>query len=163
MALVPGNFTVREVSGEDLRKISIDNLVYTIYNNFIELAKYPDLKHNPSEIKRLLTSSNMLAFFLYNGHKLFGYAITELMRLNDGRFVLYISYLYIAKKYRKHGFGSNLLKQAINKAKAFRTDAVILTCDTQNENVINFYMMHGFMYDPYLRKHNRHDIFSLNY
>lgn len=158
---LPGNFVIREMSGLTMRKYNLGDFSKTIFYNFIELAKYPELKHNIQEINRILKAPNTIAFFVYNGHKMLGYIIGEVMRLNDGRLVLYISYLYVATKYRDNGFGSTLLKQMINKAHKLHVDAVVLTCDTADEKVLDFYTMKGFMYDPYLRNYNRHDVLSL--
>lgn len=160
---LPGNFTIRQFNGVQMRELETENFVKTVYNNFIELARYPDLNHSIREINRLITSPKTVLFFVYNGHKMIAYAIAEVLRLDDGRLVLYLSYIYVAMKYRRHGIGSALIKQVIMKANEIHVDAIILTSDTQNENLLNFYLMRGFMYDPYLRRYDRHDVFSLTF
>ena len=45
---------------------NIGAFVTAVYRNFINLAKYEELKHTEIEIKRLLTSSNFLGLFVYN-------------------------------------------------------------------------------------------------
>lgn len=157
----PGNFIIKEFNGPKLKSVKIDEMVRTIYKNFFYLSHYPELKHSISEINRLFRSSKMIAFFIYNGYRIIGYVIGEIMRLNDGRLVLYLSYLYIAKKYRRHGFGSALLKQITHKAHRLKMDNVLLTCDTENKSILDFYLQKGFMYDPYLRKYSRYDVLSL--
>lgn len=156
-----GDFWIKEVSGLQMRDLNISKFVDTVYKNFIYLTNYPELKHTKKEINRLLTNLNTTAFFLYNGHKMIGYVINEVMRLNDGRLVLYIAYIYVAAKYRRHGFGSMLMKQTLEKARNLHVDAVLLTCDVVNEPVLDFYMQKGFMYDPYLRRYERYDVLSL--
>jgi GNAT superfamily N-acetyltransferase len=158
----PGNFTVREINGLEMRNYNLNSFIQTIYKNFIYLREYPILNHNPKEIHKELVSPNMIGYFLYNGHKMVGYTVAQVMRLNDGRLVLYINYLYVASNYRSKGFGSILLKRMINKALTMHLDAIILICDTLDEKIFDFYMLKGFMYDPYLRRYDRHDVLSLN-
>ena len=155
-------FTTREFNGERMKyNPNINNLVETIHNNFLELSKYPVLKHNKYEIHRLLTSPNLIMFTIYNDGNMIAYLIGEIIVLNDGRKVLYISYLYVSSKYRGMSLGSNLLKMAIDKASALNMNSVVLIVDTEDQRALDFYMKKGFMYDQYLRRYDRYDVLSL--
>jgi ribosomal protein S18 acetylase RimI-like enzyme len=158
----PGNLILREFDGDIMKHYNLNMLVKTIYKNFLYLSKKSELKHNKDEIMRLLKSSKTISYFLYNGNTIIGYVIGEVMRLNDGRLVLYISYIYIAKKYRNKGLGSTLLKQITFKAKELHLDAVLLTRDTNDKRVYEFYLQKGFTYDPYLRRYSRYDVLCLS-
>lgn len=150
---------VKEVTklGDD-----IDTFVKVVYKNFINLAKYEELKHTEKEIGRLLKSSNFLGLFVYNKKThLVAYMLGEIMKLNDGRVVYYISYFYVAKPYRSKGIGSQMMNMIIEKCKSRKISYIMLTCDTEDTTVYDFYLMRRFMPDPILRKYDRYDIFTL--
>lgn len=161
-------FYIKEFKGTFLRRINIDVLVDTIYLNFEYLKDIPNLKHTKQEIRRELTNPNGITLVLYHkeknncNDKIIGYITGEIMRLNDGRLVFYIAYFFIGKNYRKHGLGSTLINRIIKKANDMNLDAVVLTCDTYDNKVLDFYLYKGFMYDPYLRRYDRHDVLSLS-
>lgn len=163
--LVNGAISIREVHGDRLKYVSqksLNNFIATIYNNFIELVNYPQLKHTPEELYRLLTSPNMIMFTISKGTLMIGYVVGELMKLDDGRFVLFISYIYVGANYRRNGLGSILLNKMIEYANFKSMDAVTLICDTEDHNIIDFYFMRGFMYDQYLRRYDKYDVLTLN-
>jgi ribosomal protein S18 acetylase RimI-like enzyme len=158
-----GLFYVQEFKGNTLRhNPGINNFVRTVYYNFFDLSEYPILKHTPKEIFRILTSNNLVMFAIFKGKLMVSYLVGEIMRLNDGRMVLYICYLYVGSKYRGNKFGTTLLEMAINRAKLLQLNAVVLICDTEDVRVLDFYMMKGFMYDSYLRRYDRYDVLSLS-
>jgi Acetyltransferases len=159
---LPGQYSIRHITGKQLKYYDLSRFTKTIYKNFIELSSEPKLKHNLKEINRLLTSNNTIGLFIFNGRKVIGYLIGEIIKLNDGRTVLYISYLYIAARYRCNGFGTILLNQYIDLAKKINMDAIVLICDTDNQRVLDFYLLKGFMYDIYLRRYDKYDVISLN-
>jgi ribosomal protein S18 acetylase RimI-like enzyme len=155
-------FDIREFNGERMKhNPNINNLAGTVYNNFLELSKYPILKHNPYEIHRLLMSPNLVMFTIYNDGKMIAYIIGEIIKLDDGRSVLYISYLYVSSKYRDMGLGGSLLNMAIQKAQSMNMNSIVLIVDTEDQYVLDFYMKRGFMYDTYLRRYDRYDVLSL--
>ena len=91
-----------------------------------------------------------------------GYIVGELMRLDDGRYTLFISYLYIGNKYRRNGLGTILLNKMVTYAKYKSMDAVTLICDTEDNKVMDFYLSKGFMYDTFLRRYDKYDVLTLN-
>src|SRR5437764_225383 len=84
----------------------------------------------------------------------------QIMKLNDHRTVLYISYLYVSSKYRSLGLGATLLNMAIQRASLLNLNSVVLIVDTENQKVLDFYMKKGFIYDQQLRRYDRYDILS---
>lgn len=160
-----GNITVRYIAGDRLKHVdqgALKNFIATIYNNFIELTNYPQLKHTPEELYRLLTSPNMIMYTIAKDNVMIAYVVGELMHLDDQRYVLFINYLYVGKKYRRNGLGSILMNKMIGYAAFKSMDAVTLICDTEDSKVLNFYLNKGFMYDPFLRRYDKYDVLTLN-
>lgn len=158
------SFVTRQILGDRLQLINyryLKNFIATVYNNFIELTYNPKLKHTPDEIYRLLTSPNLVMYTMSRNNVMIGYIIGELMKLDDGRYTLFINYVYIGKKYRRNGLGSILLNKMITYGKYKGMDTIMLICDTENQSVLNFYLEKGFMYDQFLRRYDRYDVLSL--
>jgi ribosomal protein S18 acetylase RimI-like enzyme len=153
------------VNQKSIKNKSIDIMAKIIFNNFPNLAKFSILKHTIDDIKRLLTSENLVMFVAYLGKKLIGYIVGEFMVLDDKRKILFISYFYVGEKYRGCKVGSHLLDLFIGQAIQQRLDGVLLIVDTQNTKIMNYYFMKQFMYDVQLRRYARHEILflSLNY
>jgi ribosomal protein S18 acetylase RimI-like enzyme len=122
----------------------------TIYNNFKHLACIPQLQHSMEEIVRLLSDDSFFGFTVINScsNNIVGYLIGELKNLDDGRYVCYISYIYVAQKFRNLKVGSYL----IDKVKKLCSDSgiqfLLLTCDSNDERVYTFYKTKGFVQDP---------------
>lgn len=135
-----------------------NSLVNTIYNNFIYLANTPQLQHNKQEILRLLTDENLFGLLVFNKDKLVGYLIGETKTLADGRYVYYISYVYVAKEYRKHKIGTQLLQILIKKCHELGVQFILLTCDIKDEMAYKFYLKNKFVDDPILKSNNQHKI-----
>jgi RimJ/RimL family protein N-acetyltransferase len=150
----------KEINSSNIDMDNSKHFVETIYNNFLHLTKKPNLNHNHTEINRLLSSKNMYGFLVYNENKLIGYLLGENLDVNN-RSTYYINYLFVATKYRKNGLASQLLSHVTQYSKSTNKNCVMLTCDTQNKQVHNFYLKRGFMPDPELRNYKRHDILSL--
>jgi GNAT superfamily N-acetyltransferase len=129
-----------------------------IYANFIDLCNYNELNHNKQEITRLITSQNAKILLIIINKKIAAYLVGEIMDLNDGRKVFYISYIFTSKHFRKQGFGSKLLNFVEKQTKKFGYDGVLLTCDTEDANINNFYLIRGFMPDLVLRRYTKHDV-----
>lgn len=146
----------------DLKPIKENTIHFTdvLYNNFLNLRQNKDLKHTKTEISRLLVSPKMYGFLVYSNTTLVGYLVGEMINLNDGRLVYYINYLYIAIRFRKHGLGEQLVKLALKKSKDIGLSFVVLTCDTNNKYVCDFYSKRGFVPDPILSKASRHSVFT---
>jgi len=146
----------------EVKKIKYpDILTSIIYNNFLYLENYPDLMHNKNDIFKTLTNNDNFSYFIFLTNKLIGYLIGDFRTLLDNRFVYYISYLYIAKNYRRRNLGTNLMKLIINTCSNIGIKFILLTCDTFDIDVINFYKKFGFTDDVVLSNKNRHQVFCL--
>lgn len=144
-----------------IRNVTLKNskkIVDMVYNNFLELCEYPELKHTKNEITRLVTSKNSKIIFIIVKNKIVAYLIGEIMDLVDGRNVFYINYIYTAKNFRKQGFASRLMDYIDELVKKFNYDGVLLTCDTENDTVYNFYLTRRFFPDLVLRQYKKHDV-----
>jgi GNAT superfamily N-acetyltransferase len=135
-----------------------EKFVEMLYLNFAELADYPELKHNRQELMRLVTSDQSKIVLIIVNKKIAAYLVGETMDLNDGRRVFYISYIFTAKMFRKQGFASKLMNYIEEYSKKFEYDGLLLTCDTEDDDVYNFYQIRGFMPDLVLRQYKKHDI-----
>jgi len=159
------NITFRIIKGNRLKLINkeiLQNFASIVYNNFISLSDYPNLKHTHEEIQKILTSSNLIMICAYSNNKMIGYIIGESMRLDDNRYVLFISYLYVGLKYRRQKLGTKLLHMITNEAIQNKINYIMLIADTEDSKIVNFYMMEGFMYDAYLRRYDKYDVFTLD-
>lgn len=137
------------------------NLKYlseVIYYNFEYLKHYPKLKHNIFEITKVLKSkSSMLLFYMYND-KIAGYLVGEIMKLNDTRKVFYVTYIFTGKQFRNQGIAGILLKKVNDIINSKSLDGMLLTCDSEDENVYNFYINKGFMPDVNLRTYDKFEV-----
>lgn len=133
----------------------------TIYNNFIYLKDYPQLKHTFEDINKLLKSVNMYSILIHdiNG-RIIAYLIGEILELDDGKTVLYIDYLYVVSTYRELGIASKILDILISKVNSWDISGIMLTMDTENKKIYDFYLKRGFMPDQKYRRYERHDILS---
>jgi GNAT superfamily N-acetyltransferase len=142
----------------NITHIKARKLVNAIYLNFLDLSDYPELKHNRHELMRLVTSEKSKVILIMVDGKIAAYLIGEIMDLDDGRRVFYISYLFTSKIFRGKGFASRLMRYADELVKNFEFDGIMLTCDTEDEEVHNFYLARGFFPDLILRNYKKHDV-----
>lgn len=147
------SLSVEEV---DTQKIHQYINIYTniIYYNFIELANRSDVVHTKEDIYKLLLSSDMYGYVVRFTTKIVGYLFGEFITLSDGRNVYYLSYIYVAPKYRQYKIGSVLLQKIINKCNNRGVMFIVLTCDTHDERVMHFYKKFGFIPDPVLKRNS---------
>ena len=143
----------------DLQKQNKDLLVNIIYNNFLYLEPEPKLNHNPKAILDILNDKNVILFLFMNSNKIGAYLLGQIMVLEDGRKVLYISYIFVSKSLRTHGIGSLLIKNAEQYAYTNYCDGVMLIYDTRRKELRRFYDKHGFMLDFQLRRYENKDVF----
>jgi ribosomal protein S18 acetylase RimI-like enzyme len=153
------NFFYKEISSLS----NVDAFVNIIFLNFPELIQIEKLKHTKEQIKKLLTSNKMNGFLVYNKKGvLIAYIIGELINLNDRRTTFYISYLYVANKYRKKGIAKKLMSLIVSKCRKIGIRNITLTVDTDNKSIYDFYLKWGFMPDQILRTYDKYDVLTLN-
>jgi GNAT superfamily N-acetyltransferase len=136
-----------------------DVLVNIIYNNFLYLEPEPKLNHNPKAILDGLNNPNAVLFLFMDSNKIGAYLLGQIMILEDGRKVLYISYIFVSKSLRKKGVGTLLIKNAEKYAYAKYCDGIMLIYDTRRKELRRFYDKHGFMLDFQLRRYENNDVF----
>jgi len=144
-----------------LKSSNTDLLVDTIYDNFKNLGDIEKLNHNKKEIERILKSNNSFVLFIMKNKKIIAYLIAEKILLADGREVLYIYYLFTSQKFRNMGLASTLLDTSKQFSNKNNCTGIMLTCDTDNTKVHNFYLKKGFMPDMLMRTYNKYDVFYL--
>lgn len=136
----------------------IDTLSEIIFNNFKEIAHIKELGHNIESIKELLKNKTLL---LFDGEILIGYMVSEVKNVG-GRYIYYISYIYVATEYRSCNLGSVLINYAIHYCKNNDIKFITLTFDTSNEKLVNFYVKKGFKQDQYITTNfNNNKVFTL--
>ena len=154
---------IKRIQGNDYKQFTyMEHFTDNIYKNFIELADYPYLKHTKKEITRLLTSPNLVLYLIIYNHNIIGYALCEIIKLQDQRTVIFISYIYINQTYRHKKIGSSVMYDIKNYAMQLNLDGVALICNTDDDRIINFYYQKGYMPDMILRRYNKYDVLSIS-
>lgn len=150
--------TIHLVSPEERSQYNFLHFGKTIYHNFKELAEHPSLKHSLQEIMRVIKSSQSAMIFKLHNKKIIGYALGEIMNLNDGRNVFYITYIYTAMQFRSRGIASELIDAISNIVNKSRLDGILLTCDSEDPKIMTFYENRGFMPDLVLRTYSKYEV-----
>lgn len=155
---------VKEVSSGDVRSIA-QTLSKIIFNNFIKLNGINYVTHSVNDIHKLLSSDDMFGYFVFlnaqNGSKLISYLFGEISTMPDGRHAYYLSYIYVAPKFRQLRIGSLLMNKIIHHCKLTGIPFILLMCDVRNEKLVSFYKKFGFVLDPNLSRHRDHDVLCL--
>ena len=144
---------------QELRKQKKDVLVNIIYNNFTDLNDEPKLNHTPESIMKTLNSKDTVLLLFIEHGKIGGYLLGEIMILDDGRKVMFISYIFVAKDLRTSGIGTQLLQIISKIASDKYCDGLMLIYDTTQKKLRRFYDRNGFMLDFQLRRFEKHDVF----
>jgi ribosomal protein S18 acetylase RimI-like enzyme len=132
------------------------------FKNFIYLSQFPELMHSEKNIYKALQEEGNLCYLVYDKNVLIAYLIGDFRTLADNRYVYYISYFYVAEKYRGKKLGSKIMDMIINKCQNLGVKFIVLTCDTQDTKIINFYRKYGFVKDPILGTgEKRHNVYCL--
>ena len=120
-----------------------------IYDHFIDLSQYPELKHSVREIFMLIQKDDFKGFFVYNQqNRLVGYLVGEIIITDDGRRTFYISYLYTTPAYRNKGIATSLINIVINNCiNRYGINFVTLTCDSRHSKTYQFYHKLAFKED----------------
>ena len=139
-----------------------------IYKNFIHLLS-DNIEHSEQYINKVLTDPNSKCFFVYlnipnKGKYMIGYLISDIRQLQDGRRVVYISYLYVESAYRDLKIGSLLMKIIIKKTISYNIKYIMLTCDGTDQKLIHFYNKFNFSKEKggmYGQSNNKHIVMTL--
>jgi ribosomal protein S18 acetylase RimI-like enzyme len=127
---------------------NIERLAKIIFLNFIELENQPDIQFSIEDIKSTLSSSSLIAWLLLDDDsKIVGYLVGSTKELGDGRYVYYLSYFYIIKKYRGTGLGKRMLLMCIDYITKSNIKFILLISRI-NSPAYNLYLKLGFLPDP---------------
>ena len=157
------NSSLHEFNHDKLKKFQKTRLVETIYDNFKHLAAYPNLKHTRKDITDAINEKEALLLLIINKDannkkRIVAYLLANVMSLNDGRKVLYILYIYTSPEFRNKGFASILMNKIFERTNDYNLDGVLLTCDSEDSFIMDFYAKKGFMQDLYLRTYDKYDV-----
>lgn len=145
-----------------INKIKTSKLNYftnVIFNNFLHLQNVSNLSHSKKNIFEVLTSKEPQIYLaLDDDKKIIAYLVGEIVELVDGRKVLYITYLFTSEKHRKNGCASKLLYVAEDIMRKQNLNGLMLTCDSENPYVYDFYLKKGFMPDILLRTYKKYEV-----
>jgi hypothetical protein len=150
------NIIVLNKNNISLNKMNIFTDV--VFNNFINIANNSSLNHNKKEIHNILTSNDVQIYLILVNNKIAAYLIGKIIFLNDGRHVLYIYYLYTSIYFRNKGYASVLLNVANSISNKHNLDGIVLTSNTYDKQIYNFYLKKGFMPDQILRTYGQYDV-----
>jgi ribosomal protein S18 acetylase RimI-like enzyme len=133
---------------------NIERLAKIIFLNFIELENQPDIQFSIEDIKSSLSSSSLIAWLLLDDdNKIVGYLVGTAKELGDGRYVYYLSYFYIIKKYRGTGLGKRMLLICIDYITKLNIKFILLISRI-NSPAYNLYLKLGFLPDPVITLKN---------
>ena len=142
---------------ENKKKIFTD----LIYENFIKISPYEQLKHNKNEIYNLVSKSSHFFIVYMINNKILGYILGEIIEFDQNK-ILFITYIFISPYHRKKGLGQLLLNYIENYASDNNCIKIMLTCDTEDKKVYDWYLKRGFMPDMHFRTYDRFDTLSKN-
>lgn len=127
-----------------------------IYSNFFYLTQFPKLKHTMEEIKDIFDDNDSF-FIIYLDHKkILGYILGKKMTLNK-RNVLFVTYIFTSPNHRKNGIGHLMMNYLEKYGNNIKYNGIMLTCDTDNNIVYDWYLKMGYMPDMEYRTYDRHD------
>lgn len=162
---------VYEIDSRTIRQ-SVPTFTQIIYSNFIELTEYSYVKHTIKDIRELLSSEQLFGYIVkyiphtnlqnsVNSEKIIAYLFGETSVMPDGRNAYYLSYIFVAQKYRHLKIGSQLLSKLIKHCQNLGLTFIVLTCDMSDTKLVEFYEKFGFVLDPNLRRNKKHDVMCL--
>ena len=152
---------IKLVPRDTLKKNDLTLLIDLIYYNFENLSNFQNLNHNKKQIEKILKSDDSYVFFILNKNKIIAYMIAESVLLADGRIVFYIYYLYTSPQFRNMGFASKLIEIGRKTGNNNNCIGIMLTCDTSDTKVHDYYLKKGFMPDMLMRTYDRFDVLYL--
>ena len=130
-----------------------------IYHNFIKISSYEQLKHNKHEIYNLLSKSSHF-FIVYMIHnKILGYILGEIINLEKEK-ILFITYIFTSPNHRNKGLGHKLMNHIEKYASFNNCLKIMLTCDTEDKKLYEWYLKMGFIPDMHFRTYDRFDTLS---
>ena len=109
-----------------------------IYQNFIKIAQYEQLKHNKQEIYNLLSKSSHFFIVYIVQNKILGYILGEIINFEKKK-ILFITYIFTSPKHRNIGLGHKLMNYVDQYALSNNCIKIMLTCDTEDKKIYCWY------------------------
>lgn len=135
----------------NIKPIYVNSFTNMIYQHFMNIAHIAELSHTRKDIKNILESEELKLLLLFNNESvLVGYLVSQIKLVHDGRFVLYISYIYIKPEYRRNGFGETMIKYFVQFCKKNDIKFIMLTFDANDKKLVKFYNKLGFQKDEFI-------------
>lgn len=148
---------IKPIDKNYFNKPNLNLFISTVFNNFNELYNFPKLNHNKQEINRLLFSANFTGFLiLYNNH-IIGYLLGENI-IYDNESIFFINYIYVSPIFRNKKLGGKLLEYAKMHTIKNNYNKILLICDSENINNLNFYKKNNFILNKKI--YTRHYLYS---
>lgn len=134
---------------EDLRNISIDTFKrsFTLIYNEYEIESYLNDAFSLKKLQEELEDPHSAFYFSYLDGKLMGYLKINLYLNHHKRedpFATELQRIYILKNYIGKGYGSSLLKFAIERAMDLESRYIWLSTGEENTSAIEFYKRNNF-------------------
>ena len=148
-----------KLNHNDLMNQNLNMLTNVIYDNFPELLDTPNITHSHESIRRILENKDVVLLLAIHNNKIAGYLLGKIMILEDGRKVLFISYLFVAPSMRNNGLGKKIMFESYEIAGIEYCDGIMLIYDTTDRQLRNFYGKLGFMLDFNMRRYEKNDVF----
>lgn len=147
MAVVLRECTLEDVAA--LREVSIETFSDTFgaQNSPEHLEVYLERAYNPDQLREELANPNTRFFFLYSDGELAGYVklnINEAQTEEIAPDGLEVERIYIRTKFKRRGFGQQLIDKAIEAAQRLERKSIWLGVWEENPNAIAFYERMGF-------------------
>ena len=146
------------IDNNKLQSSDLSFFTNVIYTNFGGLSEYPQLKHTKEEILKLLKSDNAIVCLYMVNKKLAAYMTGEIIILNDGRKVFYVAYIFTGEKFRNKGIGSKLMNVVDTITNKQMLAGIMLTCNSEDKKIYDFYLKKGFMPDLILRTCGKYEV-----
>ena len=87
----------------------IEKFSKIIFFNFLYMQYEKNIKFSLNSIIEVLKSPNLIGWLIIDNGIIIAYLISNTQLLPDGRYVCFISYLYVSEKYRNKGIGTLLM------------------------------------------------------
>ena len=151
---------IKSIGSEFWNRPNLGLFIDCVFNNFSNLYDFPQLKHNKTEIRRLLMSTEFHGFIVFYGNKIIGYLLGEKIQYNNMS-IFFINYIFIGKQFQNKKLGSQLLNYAKQYTKMENLQGIGLLNDTENEKNTFFYVKNGFEISEE-RLYQRHELYFWN-
>jgi GNAT superfamily N-acetyltransferase len=128
----------------------IQKFAKIIFFNFLYLQYEKNINFSLNSIIEVLQNSTLTCWLILEKGIIIAYLIGNKQLLTDGRYVFFISYLYVSENYRNKGIGTYIMLNCFKYCKENRIAFIMLI---SNEN--NFIKKFGFTPDMLMKINNK--------